>query len=470
MNYIFSFFKNTVTFLFLIFTFVSISLAQVPQYYNYNTGTSLNIFPFGQPAGKEVQWLVLANDFNQPAPLSAGNTITKLYFYMGSAATVTFTDLTIKLGQTSLTSLPAGVIYTGRLDTVYFRSSVSLTSAGNAWMSITLDRLFPVDISQSLVIDVSQCGASGSGMWVRQTTLTPVRRNYINHSGNCVFVYVGQDGSMINCGIDVVPTTICEGFNSPVFPPIGWSVIFTGINYWSRYNVSGFGLGVGSARYDMWIAPPGTNQDLVTPVFAHPTQFSTLSFDFAYAPWPESQPYYQDSLIVQSSTNAGTSWTILANMGPIQLQTAPSGNNEFFPIPGQWGRITYTLPAGTNKIDLKAKSQFGNNLFLDSICVDFLVGIKNHQTGIPKVYSLSQNYPNPFNPSTLIQYSIAKSGFVKLYVYDVLGSQVASLVNENKQAGSYSIRFEGENFTSGVYFYKIVSGDYTAVKKMVLLK
>ncbi len=97
-------------------------------------------------------------------------------------------------------------------------------------------------------------------------------------------------------------------------------------------------------------------------------------------------------------------------------------------------------------------------------------GINDNQTNDPASHSVSQNYPNPFNPSTLITYSIPKGGRVTLKVFDVLGREVKTLVNEYKNAGTYKVEFNGANITSGVYFYNIQSGGYSAAKKFVLLK
>lgn len=85
-------------------------------------------------------------------------------------------------------------------------------------------------------------------------------------------------------------------------------------------------------------------------------------------------------------------------------------------------------------------------------------------------FELSQNYPNPFNPSTVIKYSIAKSGLVSLKVYDVLGKEIATLVSEVKQAGKYSVEFNAKNLPSGIYFYKLISGSSEVIKKMCLVK
>jgi ligand-binding sensor domain-containing protein len=94
-----------------------------------------------------------------------------------------------------------------------------------------------------------------------------------------------------------------------------------------------------------------------------------------------------------------------------------------------------------------------------------------HQTnGQPASFSLAQNYPNPFNPSTSIQYSVSGSQKVTLKVYDVLGREVATLVNERKLPGMYTVQFVGSKYASGVYFYRLAAGDYVETKKMVLTK
>ncbi len=88
----------------------------------------------------------------------------------------------------------------------------------------------------------------------------------------------------------------------------------------------------------------------------------------------------------------------------------------------------------------------------------------------PAIFSLSQNYPNPFNPNTEIRYSIPANGYVTLKVYNLLGEEIANLVGEYKEAGEYIVTFNGSNLASGIYFYKLELGAYTAVKKMVLIK
>ena len=89
---------------------------------------------------------------------------------------------------------------------------------------------------------------------------------------------------------------------------------------------------------------------------------------------------------------------------------------------------------------------------------------------MPVDYYLYSNYPNPFNPSTKIKIDIPKASYVKLIVYDVLGREIKTLVNEKMNAGRYEVNWDGSNYPSGVYFYRMLAGDFIAIKKMVLLK
>jgi hypothetical protein len=97
------------------------------------------------------------------------------------------------------------------------------------------------------------------------------------------------------------------------------------------------------------------------------------------------------------------------------------------------------------------------------------VGVENDDQ-IPTQYSLGQNYPNPFNPSTTIKFQVPNSSFVNLKVYDVLGNEVATLVNEEKSAGSYEVNFDASQLSSGIYFYKLQAGTFLETKKMILIR
>jgi hypothetical protein len=83
---------------------------------------------------------------------------------------------------------------------------------------------------------------------------------------------------------------------------------------------------------------------------------------------------------------------------------------------------------------------------------------------------LQQNYPNPFNPSTTIIYSVPEKEFVSLKVYDVLGNEIATLVNEEKPLGGYEVKFDGVGLPSGIYFYQLQAGSFAETKKMLMIK
>lgn len=106
----------------------------------------------------------------------------------------------------------------------------------------------------------------------------------------------------------------------------------------------------------------------------------------------------------------------------------------------------------------------------DVFTIDIVSGVENLEQGIPSEFNLSQNYPNPFNPVTLIKYQVPEASMVSIKIYDVIGREIAVLVNEVKNPGNYQVSFESKNLASGVYFYKMVAGDFSSVRKMNLLK
>lgn len=99
-----------------------------------------------------------------------------------------------------------------------------------------------------------------------------------------------------------------------------------------------------------------------------------------------------------------------------------------------------------------------------------ITGVQGYTTELPKEFQLYQNYPNPFNPVTSIKFDIPKSSFVKIKMYDMLGKEISELVNMDMEPGRYEVNWDGTNFASGVYFYRIETKDFTKVMKMVLIK
>ncbi len=149
---------------------------------------------------------------------------------------------------------------------------------------------------------------------------------------------------------------------------------------------------------------------------------------------------------VYLSTNNGTNW-IIKNQG---FSSVP--HIEAILITNNY------LYAGT----------YGESVWKRSLSE--IIGIRNISTEIPSKYSLSQNYPNPFNPATNIRFEIPKSGNIKLVVFDALGREVETLVNEKQAAGTYEATFNALQYPSGVYFYRITSEGYSETKRMILIK
>jgi len=138
------------------------------------------------------------------------------------------------------------------------------------------------------------------------------------------------------------------------------------------------------------------------------------------------------------------------------VDTADAGDGDYM-MAGVYS--DNTLPGGDAPINYRTKVFFKNSS--NSL---------KHDNQIPKSYDLSQNYPNPFNPVTKINYALPKQGFVTLKIYDITGREVKVLVNEFRQAGYYTVDFNGSNLASGVYFYRIQSNDFIHTKRMVLIK
>jgi len=145
------------------------------------------------------------------------------------------------------------------------------------------------------------------------------------------------------------------------------------------------------------------------------------------------------------TNDGGNSWTIQTSNTGNLLNDIIFVNNETGYIVGTQGRILKTITGG-------------------------LTGVTSFENQIPGSHILYQNYPNPFNPKTIINYELGIRNFVSLKIYDVLGNEVAELVNEKQNAGSYSVEFDGSGIASGVYFYRLETNNFSEIKKMIFIK
>ncbi|MDP1994470.1 MAG: T9SS type A sorting domain-containing protein, partial [Ignavibacteria bacterium] len=129
--------------------------------------------------------------------------------------------------------------------------------------------------------------------------------------------------------------------------------------------------------------------------------------------------------------------------------------------PNEYSYTDKTATTGKYAYRLKQIDNDGQYKYSKEVEVDL---------GKPTTFALNQNYPNPFNPSTSIQYSVVGSQYVSLKVFNVLGKEVALLVNEKQEPGTYTVDFTSANLSGGAYFYRLQAGEFMQTKKMILLK
>ncbi|MBL7127651.1 MAG: T9SS type A sorting domain-containing protein [Ignavibacteria bacterium] len=185
---------------------------------------------------------------------------------------------------------------------------------------------------------------------------------------------------------------------------------------------------------------------------------------------------------IRKTTNGGGAWTIY------QTGTFPFLSSIFF-IDEYKGFISenidtrYTTNGGENwsvLMNVKANEICFTNSMTGWLCGDSglimkttnggITGMEAITPNIPNKFSLFQNYPNPFNPTTTIRYDIKSKGYVELKVFDLLGREITTLVNESQTPGTYEVVFYASSLPSGVYFYRLKAGDFVETRKMVVLK
>jgi len=189
---------------------------------------------------------------------------------------------------------------------------------------------------------------------------------------------------------------------------------------------------------------------------------------------------------IYKSTNGGTSWFNLNTSFLYTLNSIYFYHINTGWIVGGYGRILATSNGGNNfENQISGTTSSLNSVkFIGTlngwIVGDFgvilrttnggVTGIKSISTEIPDKYSLFQNYPNPFNPTTNIKFEISKADFVNISIFNLVGNKITDLVNENLNAGIFNVDWNGNNFSSGVYYYKLTIGNYSETRKMLLLK
>jgi hypothetical protein len=212
-------------------------------------------------------------------------------------------------------------------------------------------------------------------------------------------------------------------------------------------------------KQDLYVANLDLNPSLSGMDLSMPPPLPEVGFDARFAQDDYIKPVSPDSGEVELEIDVETqsypitlSWELNPENGITYSFIGDSGVGKISNIKSGFGKASFNQ-IRNNKIHLFASAEKISN-----------------SSNLPTVYELMQNYPNPFNPTTIIKYSLPKVSNVKLTVYDILGREVTTLVNEQQQSGSYEVKWDASRVSSGIYFYQFKTKDYVDTKKMILLK
>jgi len=229
------------------------------------------------------------------------------------------------------------------------------------------------------------------------------------------------------------------------FPPLNWTVKNTdrllSFEAVTPYNGISFG-GIKCIRMPFYdYSNIGERDTLLSPLIYNISIYDTLQFDYAYARYMGN---FIDSLKVEISTDGGTTFQTIFNKGGNQLATAQSTTLSFAPTSlKDWKTFKYPLQMLLNNDFSKGKPTF----------------------------TLNQNYPNPFNPKTYITFQVFRESYITLKIYDIRGREIITLLSDKKNPGDYTVEFDPQDLTSGVYFFRMSSSDnHSETRKMIYIK
>ncbi|MGH2575624.1 MAG: T9SS type A sorting domain-containing protein [Ignavibacteria bacterium] len=256
--------------------------------------------------------------------------------------------------------------------------------------------------------------------------------------------------------------------------------------YFSRYKITGVNDTLGHRYYVFnWSIVWITNQNgtACSQIYDMKLRIDSSSMNI-YTAWAYcgSPEFLVDSLRARLGDTAKTCqsynfYSVCTDTTPYSIFNSSFPSKRFVRFQGPVIYNVYAKDIGVAYWSIG----YGMNSCQDSLkgCVingmlrgdtSMIVGLQNIGTEIPSEFKLYQNYPNPFNVVTSFKFQITSLGFARLIVYDVLGREVAVLVNEELKPGTYEVDFDGTNYPSGVYYYRLEAGDYTETRKMALVK
>ena len=375
----------------------------------------------------------------------------------------------------SLTSqFPVGIV-ADKFGHCFVATTKSTESYGDDWMTYGMH--YPLHIVRRAVAlpGLYDFTVPGPGPMDAYGTIASINVNSITGSGN---ISVNFNAT------EPLNTTFTGGVPANV-SDYSWSIVkddaITLINAEVRFDYSQIeNSGITSPAdvkiYQRAVSGTGDFTELATTVAGTELRATVTSFgEFVLGSATQPLPVELNS------------FTSLVNINSVQLNwsTANENNNRGFAIERKtentefkeigfvigngtsnsqhnYSFINNNIPTGKYQYRLK-QTDFNGNYNYYNLNSEIIIGT-------PSKYSLSQNYPNPFNPATKINFEIPKEGFVSIKIYDITGREVHNLINEIKVAGYYTVSFDGAKLSSGIYFYRISTGEFTSVKKMTLVK
>jgi len=256
-------------------------------------------------------------------------------------------------------------------------------------------------------------------------------------------------------------------------PPYTWTeagrnIVVENNAYFWQTSIDSTITAINSTATDYVVAPTWMDSHTQA-MFADKTSWPGLSASNNVNTDPGFSASIVDPMVAGLNLYTVARWNGTISTSPLWRQMVTNPANVFGSVATNWAQ-TQGYPVPEN-LKYTANLTGSDGLPLGDLnWFPEVMGIKQTNNVIPEKFILKQNYPNPFNPTTNIKYSITKSGLVTLKIYNVLGQEVATLVNQDQRPGNYVVDFNASNLASGVYMYRLESGNYSLTKKMVLLK
>lgn len=375
--------------------------------------------------------------------------------------------------------------FNGNIGRIVFKDSVNgfltsgskilrTTDVGVTWSELTIQNLNASIANIIFVNNNFGIGVGGSGTIIIST----------DGGGNWISKNIGSTDNL---------KSICVTNNGNLFACSYGKKIFKSVDNgenWNSQEVAAYilsdiafvndniGFGVGLYNTSIKTTDGGETWFAIPPIIQDRSMFAITFIN-------ENIGYVVGGSEISKTTDGGNSWVLKYDAGGSQLNDITTYKGSTAWVVGS-DKILKTTNAGENW----SRQSFSPYHYLYSAyCVDSLTAFaiggegslyKTTNGGVisgnkkdisnPESFQLYQNYPNPFNPLTTISYSIPEGQIIELKVHDLFGNEVAELVNEYKNAGSYSVSFNANNLSSGLYYYRIKAGSFVQTKKLVLLK